>query len=80
MTKLLAYFHIPLDVDEDSKVVVELATTYAVVKAMMPLRIGLSVYMAPWFARWVDMVYIVFLTRRFCVIPVTALFKRVKKA
>jgi hypothetical protein len=32
--------------------VVEFATAYAVVKAMLPLRIMISVWGAPWFARW----------------------------
>ena len=32
--------------------VVEFATAYAVVKALLPLRILLSVWGAPWFARW----------------------------
>ena len=32
--------------------VVEFATAYAVVKALLPLRIVLSVWGAPWFARW----------------------------
>ena len=51
MKKMLDYFNIPINVEEDSKVMIELATTYAVVKALMPVRIGLSVYLAPWFAR-----------------------------
>ena len=32
--------------------VVEFATAYAIVKALLPLRIVLSVWGAPWFARW----------------------------
>jgi Hypothetical protein FLILHELTA len=32
--------------------VVEFATAYAVVKALLPLRIMISVWGAPWFARW----------------------------
>jgi len=32
--------------------VVEFATAYAVVKALLPLRIVFSVWGAPWFARW----------------------------
>jgi hypothetical protein len=32
--------------------VVEFATAYAVVKALLPLRIVVSVWGAPWFARW----------------------------
>jgi len=32
--------------------VVEFATAYAVVKALLPLRIVVSVWSAPWFARW----------------------------
>ena len=43
--------------------VIEFATAYAVVKALLPLRIVLSVWGAPWFARWT-------------VIPVGGAFKR----
>jgi len=32
--------------------VIEFATAYAVVKALLPLRIVISVWGAPWFARW----------------------------
>jgi hypothetical protein len=32
--------------------VVEFATAYAIVKALLPLRIVVSVWGAPWFARW----------------------------
>jgi hypothetical protein len=34
-----------------SRVVVEVATAYAITKAMMPLRIALSLWATPWFAR-----------------------------
>ncbi|KAF3935292.1 hypothetical protein ABW19_dt0205511 [Dactylella cylindrospora] len=47
------------------KIVVELATSYAVVKALLPARIILSVWAAPWFAR----VFIV---------PITKIFRRGK--
>lgn len=43
--------------------VIEFATAYAVVKALLPLRIVISVWGAPWFARW-------------SVIPVQSLLKR----
>jgi hypothetical protein len=43
--------------------VVEFATAYAVVKALLPLRIVISVWGAPWFARWT-------------VIPVSKAFKK----
>lgn len=35
-----------------TRLVVEFATAYAVVKALLPLRLLLSVWGAPWFARW----------------------------
>jgi len=34
------------------RVVVELATAYAITKAFLPLRLVLSVSLTPWFARW----------------------------
>jgi len=34
------------------RLVIEVATAYAIVKALLPLRIVLSVWGAPWFARW----------------------------
>lgn len=52
-----------------TRVVVELATAYAVTKALLPLRLVLSVWGTPWFATWT-------------VLPVTrrlaGLFKRKK--
>lgn len=35
-----------------TRLVIEFATAYAVVKALLPLRIVISVWGAPWFARW----------------------------
>lgn len=35
-----------------TRLVVEFATAYAVTKALLPLRLVLSVWGAPWFARW----------------------------
>jgi len=35
-----------------TRLVIEFATAYAVVKALMPLRIVVSIWGAPWFARW----------------------------
>ena len=35
-----------------TRLVIEFATAYAVVKALLPIRIVLSVWGAPWFARW----------------------------
>jgi hypothetical protein len=35
-----------------TRLVVEFATAYAVTKALLPLRIVLSVWGAPWFAKW----------------------------
>jgi hypothetical protein len=40
-------------VDATSQVFINLAITYAIVKALMPVRIALSVAMTPWFARTV---------------------------
>ena len=34
------------------RVVVELATAYAIVKVLLPVRLVLSVWATPWFARW----------------------------
>lgn len=34
------------------KIVVEVATAYAITKALLPLRLMLSVWATPWFARW----------------------------
>lgn len=34
------------------RLVVELATAYAIVKALLPLRLILSIWATPWFARW----------------------------
>lgn len=35
-----------------TRIVIEFATAYAIVKALMPVRIVVSVWGAPWFARW----------------------------
>lgn len=35
-----------------TRIVVEFATAYAIVKALMPIRIVISIWGAPWFARW----------------------------
>lgn len=35
-----------------SRIVVEIATAYALTKALLPLRLILSVWATPWFARW----------------------------
>lgn len=45
------------------RLVVEVATAYAVTKALLPLRLALSVWGTPWFARWT-------------VLPVMGLFGR----
>ncbi|QIX02280.1 hypothetical protein AMS68_007797 [Peltaster fructicola] len=34
------------------RIVVELATAYAITKALLPLRLPLSIWLTPWFARW----------------------------
>ncbi|KAK5759101.1 hypothetical protein LTS12_010709 [Elasticomyces elasticus] len=46
------------------RIVVELATAYAITKALLPVRLVLSVWGTPWFARW-------------SVLPVSNLMKRV---
>ncbi|KAK5728332.1 hypothetical protein LTR15_001467 [Elasticomyces elasticus] len=46
------------------RIVVELATAYAITKALLPIRLVLSVWGTPWFARW-------------SVLPVSNLMKRV---
>lgn len=51
MKKMVKYFGFDLDLNDDSKVMIELATTYAIVKILMPVRVGLSIFMAPFFAR-----------------------------
>ena len=35
-----------------ARIVVELATAYAITKALLPLRLVISVWGTPWFARW----------------------------
>lgn len=45
------------------RIVVELATAYAITKALLPFRLILSVWGTPWFAKWT-------------VLPVTAAFRR----
>lgn len=53
------------------KIVVEVATAYAITKALLPLRLVLSVWASPWFARWAIMP----ITSRF-----SRLFSRAKTA
>lgn len=38
--------------EETTRWIVEFATAYAIVKALIPLRIVVSVWASPWFARW----------------------------
>jgi hypothetical protein len=38
--------------EETTRWIVEFATAYAIVKALVPLRIVVSVWASPWFARW----------------------------
>ncbi|EMC93825.1 hypothetical protein BAUCODRAFT_48959, partial [Baudoinia panamericana UAMH 10762] len=47
-----------------ARVVIELATAYAITKALLPVRLVLSVWATPWFARWT-------------VLPVTGLVARI---
>lgn len=35
-----------------TRLVIEFATAYAIVKALMPIRIVISIWGAPWFAKW----------------------------
>ncbi|KAI8821648.1 uncharacterized protein EV422DRAFT_489697, partial [Fimicolochytrium jonesii] len=51
MGKMLKYFGVGEGIREDSKAMLYMATSYAVVKAAMPLRIGLCFVLTPWFAR-----------------------------
>ncbi|KAK1070682.1 hypothetical protein LTR12_000070 [Friedmanniomyces endolithicus] len=46
------------------RIVVEFATAYAITKVLLPLRLVLSAWATPWFARWT-------------VLPVTGVMKRV---
>jgi len=38
--------------DETTRWILEFATAYAIVKALIPVRIVVSVWASPWFARW----------------------------
>ncbi|EGP85310.1 uncharacterized protein MYCGRDRAFT_105511 [Zymoseptoria tritici IPO323] len=38
--------------EQVTRLAVELATAYAITKALLPLRLMLSVWATPWFARW----------------------------
>lgn len=51
MGKMLEYFGLGT-LEENSKTMLHMATSYAVVKAAMPLRVGLCFLMTPWFARY----------------------------
>ncbi|KAI9092147.1 hypothetical protein DFS34DRAFT_633858 [Phlyctochytrium arcticum] len=50
MSKMVSYFG-GGPIESNSKVMVHMATSYAIVKAAMPLRIGACFIMTPWFAR-----------------------------
>lgn len=47
------------------RIVVELATAYAVTKALLPIRLLLSVWATPWFARWTTLPFTNVLRRWF---------------
>lgn len=47
------------------RIVVELATAYAVTKMLLPLRLVLSVWATPWFARWTVLPFTRFVGRVF---------------
>jgi hypothetical protein len=52
MTKMLAYFG--MDVDVNSKQMIHWVASYVIVKAMMPLRIGLCLFLTPFGARGIS--------------------------
>ena len=45
------------------RIVIELATAYAVTKALLPVRLLFSVWMTPWFARWTVLPFTDFIRR-----------------
>lgn len=47
------------------RIVVELATAWAITKALLPLRLVISVWGTPWFARWTILPVTAFLRRKF---------------
>ena len=47
------------------RIIVELATAYAVTKALLPLRLVISVWATPWFARWTTLPFLNLLRRAF---------------
>ena len=47
------------------KIVVEFGAAYAITKALMPLRLLLSAWMTPWFARWTVIPFMGFARRAF---------------
>lgn len=65
--KQLERFGLRYTGDDETRYIFEGAAAYAVVKVMLPLRIGLSLWLMPAFARRV-------------VVPVTNLFRRKKAA
>ncbi|KAI5780842.1 hypothetical protein EDC01DRAFT_667414 [Geopyxis carbonaria] len=52
--------------EKGARMLLELATAFAVVKALLPVRIGLSLWATPWFARLL-------------IVPITSIFRRGKK-
>ncbi|KAI9208433.1 uncharacterized protein BJ171DRAFT_488896 [Polychytrium aggregatum] len=67
MTRLLQLAGAPVSLRDDSQMMLHLVTSYALVKAAMPLRLGLSVFLTPYFAR-------------FAVLPLTNAMKRLLPA
>lgn len=47
-----------------TRLVIEFATAYAVVKVLLPFRIMISIWGAPWFARWTTMPISNYLSKR----------------
>ncbi|TPX59830.1 1-alkyl-2-acetylglycerophosphocholine esterase [Powellomyces hirtus] len=66
MSYMLKYFGFE-EMKQDSKAMLHMATSYAVVKAAMPIRIGLCVATTPWFAR-------------VAVVPVQTAFRKISSA
>ncbi|KAJ1857651.1 hypothetical protein GGH12_001449 [Coemansia sp. RSA 1822] len=53
--------------DADSPVLVHLATSYAIIKALAPVRIAASLALTPWTAKW-------------CIVPVAKTIETLSKA
>lgn len=65
-TKLIRHYGINVHGEQFVRLAFEFAAAYASVKVLLPVRIALSVWLTPSFARWT-------------VLPFVGLFKRKKK-